>query len=92
MMPGEAACFGSQLRTLLAEPEMAALVRDVAQARRILGPMCRMLGVELQVWPERVAVPRKVAPRVRTPVDFGRIPLPRGVLAAAKRQGFGKRF
>jgi len=26
----------------------------------------------------------------RVPIDWGRIPLPRGVLAAAKRQGFGK--
>jgi len=31
----------------------------------------------------RVRLPRKV-------VDWGRIPLPRGVLAAARRQGFGK--
>jgi hypothetical protein len=31
--------------------------------------------------------------RVRTkrpPVDWGRIPLPRGVLSAARRQGFGR--
>ncbi len=104
MIPGEAACFGSQLRTVLAEPEMAALVRDVAQARRILGPVCRMLGVEIAR--VRPLPPVKVADaavatlgegparvrngRVRKVLDFGRIPLPRGVLAAARRQGFGK--
>jgi hypothetical protein len=41
----EAAGRASQLQALLAEPEMAALVRDVPQARRILAPLCRMLGV-----------------------------------------------
>jgi len=38
----------------------------------------------------RVEVVRKRVRRPRAPVDWGRIPLPRGVLAAAKRQGFGK--
>ena len=33
---------------------------------------------------------RKRVARVRTPVDWGRMPLPRGVLAAARRQGYGK--
>jgi len=28
--------------------------------------------------------------RARVPVDWGRIPWPRGVLSAARRQGFGK--
>jgi hypothetical protein len=103
-MPYEAAGYGSQLRTVLAEPEMAALVRDAAQARRILGPVCRMLGVEIprlrplplaRIADEAIAAsgggPARVRKaRVREPVDFGRIPLPRGVLAAARRQGFGK--
>jgi hypothetical protein len=95
MMPYEAAGYGSQLRTILEEPEMAALLGDVAQARRILGPVCRMLGVEIPgVRPEvpKVSAISTKAPvtRVRTVVDFGRIPLPRGVLAAARRQGYGK--
>ncbi len=94
-MPYEAAGYGSQLRSLLAEPEMAALVRDVAQARRILGPMCQMLGVELPDEPgcdvvRAEAVVRPRVKRVRKVVDWGRIPLPRGVLAAARRQGYGK--
>jgi hypothetical protein len=62
-----------------------------------------MLAVEtslLRPWPEGAApeaVPAEVAPEVkarvrrpRVPIDWGRIPLPRGVLAAARRQGFGK--
>ncbi len=36
------------------------------------------------------AVVRKPARVVRKPVDWGRIPLPRGVLAAARRQGVRK--
>eukprot|EP01037_Dinobryon_pediforme_P011511 gene11510-11606_t len=43
----EAAACRSQLEHLLSEPEMAALVRDVPQARRLLAPLCRMLGVVL---------------------------------------------
>ena len=41
----QAAGHGSQLAHLLGDPEMVALVRDVPQARRILAPLCRMLGV-----------------------------------------------
>ncbi len=99
VMPYEAAGYAGQLRTVLAEPEMAALLRDVAQARRILGPLCRMLGVEIPGVPPQMLVdgpalvaairPVRVA-RVREVVDLGRVPLPRGVLAAARRQGFGR--
>lgn len=100
-MPYEAAGYGSQLQSLLAEPEMAALVRDVSQARRILGPMCRMLGVDLPGGPAVASGPdapvarahvaaKPRAKRVRKLVDWGRIPLPRGVLVAARRQGYGK--
>ena len=42
----EVAGRASQLAHLLADPEMAALVRDVPQARRILAPLCRMMGVD----------------------------------------------
>ena len=100
VMPYEAAGYASQLRTVLAEPEMVVLLRDVAAARRILGPLCRMLGVQIPgVGP---AVARAVADdaaatadrprvmRVRKVFDLGRIPLPRGVLVAARRQGYGK--
>ena len=42
----QAAGHASQLAHLLGDPEMVALVRDVPQARRILAPLCRMLGVK----------------------------------------------
>ena len=106
VMPYEAAGYAGQLRTLLAEPEMAALLQDLPQARRILGPVCRMLGVEISgsravaqaaaadgvvpVSASVVASGRKRVARAREAVDLGRVPLPRGVLAAARRQGFGK--
>ena len=105
-----AAGFGEQLRVVLEREEMVEFFAAVPQARRILRPVCRMLGLETTLLRPR-AVVLVVAPvadlgdpvetvatvgrRVRgrlAPVDFGRIPLPRGVLAAARRQGFGKRF
>ncbi len=87
----QAACYGSQLQTVLATPDMAEMLAASAQARRILRPLCRALAVEL---PWTVAAKnvvtrrRRVQPRAK-PEPF-RIPLPRGVLAAARRQGFGK--
>lgn len=54
----EVAGYGSQLRALLAEPEMAALVAAVPGVGRILRPLCQMLGVtDLEV-----ARPAKVVP------------------------------
>ncbi len=95
----EAAGFGSQLRAILVEPEMVALLEAVPQAGRLLRPLCRMLAIEAQVVRPGIAaeVPEDapaVRVRVRKPrakVDWGRIPLPRGVLSAARRQGFAKR-
>ncbi len=98
-MPFVAAGYGSQLQALLDEPAMAALVAETAQARRILGPVCRMLGVVIPgctaPLPPALLPPAPKAMRVRpkrarVALDFGRIPLPRGVLTAARRQGFGK--
>ena len=96
----QAAGYGSQLRHILVQPEMVELLKAAPQAARILRPVCRMLAIEASVLrPGVVAVvaPLKVAAAVtkrvrkpRVPVDWGRIPLPRGVLAAARRQGFGK--
>jgi hypothetical protein len=92
-----AAGFGSQLQTVLAMPDMADLLAASPQAVRLLRPLCRALAVELPVFadaPRRVAAgqgerpKRRRAPRPK-PEPF-RIPLPRGVLAAARRQGFGK--
>ncbi len=41
----EAACYGTQLQHLLSDPAMAALLAASPQARRLLRPLCRMLGV-----------------------------------------------
>jgi len=57
LAPGEAACFAGQIRAVLAEPDMEALIAVSPQARRVLGPVCRMLGIER----EMIAVPRPVA-------------------------------
>jgi hypothetical protein len=97
-----AAGYGSQLRTVLGQPEMVALLVAAPQAARILRPVCRMLAVETSLLRPRAAGAAELAPaevvaavkkrvrRPRAPVDWGRIPLPKGVLAAARRQGFGK--
>jgi len=92
-----AAVYGGQLQLVLEMPEMVELLTAAPQARRILRPLCRMLLVDTRVLRPGVVVeppaPKMAAVRVRKPrpkVDWGRIPLPRGMMAAAKRQGFGK--
>ena len=96
LMPSYAATYAGQLRVVLAEPGMVALLAACPQAVRILKPLCRMLGIETAVLrPGMVVVPRVVVERVRKPrvkmaVKPWRIPLPRGVLSAARRAGFGK--
>ena len=92
-----AAGFGSQLHSVLNAPEMTALLAASPQAGRILRPLCRALAVEL---PGMAATSRKAAAecvttarrrtRPRMAPEPYRIPLPRGVLAAARRAGFGK--
>jgi hypothetical protein len=99
----QAAGYGCQLREILGQPEMVELLLAAPQAARILRPVCRMLAVEAQLLRPRpegevaeivaAEAVRVVKARVRKPrvaVDWGRIPLPKGVLAAARRQGFGK--
>ena len=92
-----AAVYGGQLQLVLEQPEMVALLTASPQAGRILRPLCRMLLVDTAVLQPGVVVeppaPKAAKVRVRKPrakVDWGRIPLPRGMLAAARRQGFGK--
>ena len=41
----ETAAFSGQVETLLADPEMAALLATSPQARRILRPLCHMLAI-----------------------------------------------
>jgi hypothetical protein len=90
----QAASFGGQLQTVLNTPEMVALLAASPQAVRMLRPLCRALAVELPWTVDKIPKERGVARRRKRqervkPEPF-RIPLPRGVLAAARRQGFGK--
>jgi len=95
-----AAGYGGQLQTVLHSPEMIELLRAARQATGILRPLCRMLMVDPRCLQPGVFVgyippaePKPGKKRVRKPrpkVDWGRIPLPRGMLAAARTQGFGK--
>lgn len=79
----QAACFGTQLQTVLQTPEMATLLAASPQAVRMLRPLCRALAVEL---PWTRDTPRKVRPRKPRPKpEPFRPPLPRGVLARARR-------
>ena len=86
----QAVGFGLQLQAVLNAPEMGDLLAASQQAKRILRPLCRALAVEL---PWTVDQPRVIKPRIRTPRPKPqpfRIPLPRGALSWARREGFGK--
>ena len=52
----EAAGFGSQLRAVLEQPEMVALLIAAPQAARLLRPVCRILAVETSLLRPVVAV------------------------------------
>ena len=88
----QAAGFGLQLQTVLNTPEMVELLAASPQAGRILRPLCRALAMELPGMAApacRATTKRRVRkPRVK-PEPF-KIPLPRGVLSWARREGFGK--
>ena len=94
----EAAGFSAQLRFVLTQPEMVALLTACPQAGRVLGPLCRALAVETALLrPGVVPVVRAARPVLvrkkrmpRAKIDWGRIPLPRGMLSWARREGFGK--
>lgn len=68
LVPYEAAGFASQLRHLLADPEMAALLAASPRMIRLLRPLCRMLGVELTV----PAIPAVLAAGDATVIAGGR--------------------
>ena len=92
-----AASFGSQIQEVLNTTEIVELLAASPQAGRLLRPLCRALAVEL---PTIAATPRQPAPLhgkanlrrrpSRAAPEVFRIPLPRGLLAAARREGFGK--
>jgi hypothetical protein len=74
LVPGDAACFAGQLRVVLAEPGMVALLAGCPQAVRVLAPLCRMLGIEREVYvpagvlaAKAAAVAERRAARVKVP-------------------------
>jgi hypothetical protein len=56
LVPAEAAGYAGQVRAVLAEPEMVALIAAAPQARQVLAPLCRMLGIEREVLAPRQVV------------------------------------
>lgn len=92
IMGWRAAGYRSQLEHLLQQPPMVALLTAFPQAGRVLRPVCRMLriapGLLRPAAAVVVPVPKVKAVRMTRPrVEWGRIPLPRGVLTAARRAG-----
>jgi hypothetical protein len=85
---------------LIAAPQAARILRPLCRMLAVETSLLRP-RVAGEVAPEAqapgevvvcepVPVVAKRVRRARPPVDWGRIPLPRGVLSAARRQGFGK--
>jgi hypothetical protein len=85
----EAAGLGAQLRAVLAQEEMVALLVAAPQAGRVLAPLCRALGIEGTVLCSGVVVAPVVrVKRVRPDVvrlDTGRVPVPAGAMAWVRR-------
>ena len=88
LAPGEAACFAGQIRAVLAEPDMEALIALSPQARRVLGPVCRMLGIEREVLRPLAAVVPEVADLV-SPVGVSRVGGSVGERGALVGEGMG---
>ncbi len=89
-----AAGFGLQLQTVLNTPDMAELLASSTQAGRLLRPLCRALAVELPgqhaTATTQCATPTRRKSLPRAELESFRIPLPRGVLSAARKAGVGK--
>ena len=67
----ETASGASQLRHFLADPEVTALLAETPQLRRILRPLCRMLGIR----PTQVLRPPPTSPADAAPAPTAR-PIP----------------
>jgi hypothetical protein len=68
LVPGDAACYAGHLRVVLEEPGMQALLAACPQAVRVLGPLCRMLGIaRVEYVPGAAEAARERALRVRAP-------------------------
>ena len=90
----QAAYFGSQLQAVLSAPEIKELLAASPQARRILRPLCRALAVEVPGVSAPPIIQRGERRRIYKPrakPEPFQIPLPRGALAWARREGFGKK-
>ncbi len=81
--------YRSQLVHLLTtEPEMVAMLETYPQARNVLRPLLRALGVDEIPWvptPPRAPKPRMPRKPRPTPEPF-KIKLPRGVISWARRE------
>ncbi len=64
LVPYHAAGYASQLRHLLAEPDMVALLAATPRLGKILRPLCRMLGIEAELLSPLVLVTQKVVAEV----------------------------
>ena len=71
----EAAGCASQLQALLAKPEVADLLARAPTLRRVLSPICRMLGIGPFTAPMRVPHPAKPAkpPPPEPELFFGKV-------------------
>jgi len=79
LVPQEAAGFASQLRVVLAEAEMVALLQASPQARRELRPLCRMLGIALDAPCAETSRSPAAAERLRVPFAHEAELFPSGV-------------
>ncbi len=82
---------------LVAAPQAGRILRPLCRMLAVESSVLRPQRERVTVVVEAEAAEgiceegvRKRVRRVRQPVDWGRIPLPKGVLAEARRQGFGK--
>ena len=87
LVPQHAAGFASQLRAVLDDAEMRALLAAVPQARRVLAPVCRMLGIEAEVL---AVVEPGVVRAVRVRPEPGSDALPLAEVSGLGRPGFLK--
>jgi hypothetical protein len=101
LMPGSAACFGSQLQHFLAEPETTALLEAAPQAGRLFRPLCRMLAIpvppslRLPPRPARAtparATPAQPEPAIHPPrkIERGSVPKPPAAAGSPPEGGSG---
>jgi hypothetical protein len=79
--PGDAGAWAGALRDMLYNPEFAAVVSAVPRMRRLLQPLCFMLGVESSLLKPRAPVPAAAIEVAVAVADVG--PAIGGVVASA---------